>query len=266
MPEWSNGQDLRSCGLVPAQVRILSPSIKMLKKREKILLLVPILILFLLSYNFLDGALTNFLSSDENVFVDRVIDGDTVQVNGTSVRLLGVNTPEKGEFYYEEAKNFTTSMVLGKNVTLKFEKDRYDKYHRILAYVFLGDKNVNAELVRNGFANYYFYSGKDSHSSGLIEAWNTCLNKNVGLCEKSADLCGNCFSINSQLKIITNKCPFSCNITGWDIETEGRERFFWNNTVLVGGANARFELNFTESGGSVYLRDIDGKLVAWSPN
>ena len=40
-------------------------------------------------------------------------------------------------------------------------------------------------MVENGFANYYFYSGKDKYSDDLLEAWNKCIQNDVNLCEKS---------------------------------------------------------------------------------
>ena len=77
------------------------------KKKKQIFLLVALIILlFGINYSFLDSAVINFLNEGENVIVERVIDGDTVIINNESVRLLGINSPERGEFYYEEAKNF----------------------------------------------------------------------------------------------------------------------------------------------------------------
>jgi len=44
-------------------------------------------------------------------------------------------------------------LVLHKNIRLEFDKERYDKYGRLLAYVYLEDGTfVNAELVKQGYA------------------------------------------------------------------------------------------------------------------
>ena len=68
-------------------------------KRAEIGILVLLLVaLFVLNYNFLDGLTKKLLDTSQEIRVDRVIDGDTIQSNRTTIRLLGINTPEKGEF------------------------------------------------------------------------------------------------------------------------------------------------------------------------
>ena len=236
---------------------------KQKRKRDINILIVLIIILFAINYPFLDNALKNFLNEKEEVFVERVIDGDTIEAENRneSIRLLGINTPERGEFLYQEAKEFLEQEILGKNVTLEFTKDRYDKYDRTLAYVFLGGRNINLELVENGFANYYFYSGKDKYSNDLLYAWSICINKNVNLCEKSEDVCAQCISINQNSVI--NTCSFSCSISNWQIKGEGREKFVFEEQSLEPNQEAEFSLDLTNSGGGLFLRDDNGKLVAW---
>ena len=46
------------------------------------------------------------LYKKESVFVTRVIDGDTIETENSTIRLLGINTPERGKEYYGEAKDF----------------------------------------------------------------------------------------------------------------------------------------------------------------
>ncbi len=93
--------------------------------------------------------------------VVKVIDGDTVVLSdGRTVRYIGVDTPEQGQPYYDAAKNFNRRLVLGKQVELELDVERYDHYGRLLAYVFVRNLRgqrlfVNAELIRNGFARVY---------------------------------------------------------------------------------------------------------------
>ncbi len=93
--------------------------------------------------------------------VVKVVDGDTIVLSdGRTVRYIGIDTPEQGEPFYEAAKNFNRKLVQGKTVELEFDLERYDRYGRLLAYVFVRDKTgrrifVNAEMVRNGFARIY---------------------------------------------------------------------------------------------------------------
>ncbi len=93
--------------------------------------------------------------------VIKVIDGDTVVLSdGSTVRYIGIDTPERGQPYYELAKNFNQRLVQGKSVELELDLDRYDRYGRLLAYLFVRDENgrrvfVNAEMVGSGFALVY---------------------------------------------------------------------------------------------------------------
>jgi micrococcal nuclease len=84
--------------------------------------------------------------------VTKVIDGDTFLIEGGySVRILGIDADERGYFCYEDAKRFLESLILGKKVRLEKDKENFDKYCRYLRYVFLGDKNISLEMLKNGF-------------------------------------------------------------------------------------------------------------------
>lgn len=230
-------------------------------KKTIVLLVFLIVLLIAVNYNSLDRNLKNFLNTNQEVLVERIIDGDTIESNGTSIRLLGINTPERREFYYGEAKQFLEDRILNKTVTLRFGRERYDKYDRVLAYAFLDNKNINLELIENGFANYYFPSGKDAYYGNFVDAWNTCLNNNVNLCEKSEDVCSRCIELKN-FSALKNICSFSCDINGWKIKAEGRNytEFF---TTLKSQEETPFILELTPEGDTVFLRDDEGKLVIW---
>jgi len=233
---------------------------KSIKKEIKILFIL-IIVLVVINYQTIDNFLKNFFNTNQRVYVDRVLDGDTIEGENRSIRLLGINTPERGEFLYEEAKGFLKDYLLNKNVTLEFVGDRRDKYGRLLAYVFLDGENVNIKMVENGFANYYFYGGKDKYSDELLNAWNMCLTNNVNLCEKSDDVCSVCIKISDSSLI--NNCSFSCNITNWQVRGEGREKFIFSENILAPNEKTYFVLDLKNTGGSLFLRDAKGKLVEW---
>lgn len=232
-----------------------------IKTKQAILLIFLILLIFTINYSYIDEKLEDFLLDYEIVIVERVIDGDTFVSGNNSIRLLGINSPERGEKYYDESKKFLEEMILNENVTLEYVGERQDKYGRILAYIYFNEKNVNVNLVEQGFANYYFYSGKDIYSDDLMGAWNLCIKNNVNLCEKSKDICGECVSV-SQSKIV-NECDFDCNIEGWEIKTEGRSKFTFEEKTFFPGQEIGFELDLANSGDSLFLRDKEGKLVLW---
>jgi micrococcal nuclease len=95
--------------------------------------------------------------------VIRVIDGDTIQVRighvTELVRYIGIDTPEtvhptRGpEPYGEAAKEVNRTLVEAQVVTLVFDVQERDRYFRLLAYVWVGDRLVNAELVKKGYAS-----------------------------------------------------------------------------------------------------------------
>ncbi|MDQ7030063.1 MAG: lamin tail domain-containing protein [Ardenticatenia bacterium] len=89
--------------------------------------------------------------------VQRVIDGDTIVLDtGETVRLIGVNTPEAGQPFYEDAKRFTESLTLGRPVRLEGDVVPVDRYNRVLAYVYLEDGTfVNLEILRQGYGQLY---------------------------------------------------------------------------------------------------------------
>ena len=213
------------------------------KKRDIKILFFLLIFLLIINYPFLDRALKNFLDDTEVVHVDRIIDGDTIESNKTSIRLLGINTPERGEFLYQEAKDFLSSLILNQNVTLEFTKERTDKYNRTLAYIWLNNTNINVAMVKNGFATYYFYDGRDKYSGDLEQAWTDCLKNETNLCEPSTETCAvsKCIEIIPYL-YISNVCPYSCNINGWTIKGEGREKFVFNQSSLAPGATTGFSL------------------------
>lgn len=86
--------------------------------------------------------------------VVRVIDGDTVELDsGEKLRLIGIDAPEPGEPFFQEAKLALKDMVEGKKVFV--EVDEFfmkDKYGRYVGYILLEGKIINCELVRKGLA------------------------------------------------------------------------------------------------------------------
>ena len=112
--------------------------------------LLAIILLFLL--------LCGCSSLPDTVRVIRVIDGDTITVEGGyRVRYIGIDTPELLEAFGQEAWQANCELVEGKVVRLERDVSETDKYGRLLRYVYMDDIFVNAELVRQGMAEAKAY-------------------------------------------------------------------------------------------------------------
>lgn len=101
----------------------------------------------------------NTASESATATVQRVVDGDTLLLaGGVRVRLLGVDTPETKiagqppEPWGPQASEFTAQFCRGGTVRLEFDRERFDRYHRTLAYVYVDDVMLNEELIRQGFS------------------------------------------------------------------------------------------------------------------
>ncbi len=85
--------------------------------------------------------------------VVRVIDGDTVQLRGVGrVRLIGVDTPERGDCFDDAATRFTQVRIGGRRVRYELGEEQTDRYGRTLAYLYRDGDMHNLALVTNGFA------------------------------------------------------------------------------------------------------------------
>jgi len=102
--------------------------------------------------------------NENAVHVTRVIDGDTIEIEGGyHVRYIGIDAPEiahqgePAEYFGKEAAEKNRGLVLGKRVRLEKDVEDKDKYGRLLRYVWTDNTMVNAELVKLGYAYSYAY-------------------------------------------------------------------------------------------------------------
>lgn len=102
--------------------------------------------------------ISNNSSYDANGLCYHVVDGDTIDVDTVGrIRLVGINTPEKKQPGYLEAKNFVKKACLGKEVYLDIDNAKhYDKYGRVLAVVYVNGVNINNALLKGGYANIMY--------------------------------------------------------------------------------------------------------------
>jgi len=86
--------------------------------------------------------------------VTEVVDGDTLDINGTRIRLALVDTPERGQSGFDEAKKFVESLCLEKKGELDVDNGqrRGDRYGREIGVVYCEGINVNEKLMNNRLA------------------------------------------------------------------------------------------------------------------
>lgn len=100
--------------------------------------------------------------------VTKVIDGDTFYFKPTfgkqkKVRMLGIDAPESvssktatNSDFGKKVSNYLNKKLLNKKVSLVLDKNIYDAYDRILAYVFINNNDFNNHLLLIGYAKAYF--------------------------------------------------------------------------------------------------------------
>jgi len=126
-------------------------------------------------------------------FVVRVVDGDTLIVKQDlpdyparkeTIRMLNINTPEKDMPLFSEATEALKTLVRGGDVKLAFkvpDVESRDHYGRLLANVFVGDINVNLEMVRLGWSAYWTEYGKSRFHDSFVAAEVEAKSANLGI-------------------------------------------------------------------------------------
>ena len=84
-------------------------------------------------------------------------DGDTITVlqdkRQIKVRLFGIDAPELKQPYGKKSKQFLANLIAGKVVEV--EENGKDRYKRTISIVYLGNTDINAQMVANGYAWAY---------------------------------------------------------------------------------------------------------------
>ncbi|QMU56116.1 MAG: hypothetical protein GKS04_02860 [Candidatus Mycalebacterium zealandia] len=130
----------------------------------------------------------------EEIFpVEQIIDGDTIRVpdkRGRSrlIRLEGIDCPEimrhdsPGDPFSKEATELLSKLLKSKTVRARFGAERYDRYGRLLAFVFSGDLNVNREIVKAGLATVIELGQQDPVlMKELLNAQKTAMRNREGI-------------------------------------------------------------------------------------
>jgi micrococcal nuclease len=143
-------------------------------------------------------------------YVTEVVDGDTffIQANHQAIRVYGVDAPELGNCFSQEAKITLSRLILHKHVLLK--EPLTDNYGRIMALVYVNGLSVNEYLVKNGFALYRREGG--SETAAMAAANDFARTNKIGI--YSPD----CYQLNPP--------DPKCNIKGNINDRTGKKEYY----------------------------------------
>ena len=144
-----------------------------LNKKKVIFLISIFLLVFLLTIND--------IKSQEL----KIVDGDTIHLNGEKIRFSGIDTPElKQTCFKDDVKNLcgvkAKQILINKigNNTVECISEGRDQYKRILAECFVNNESLSSYLVRSGYAFAYrkyskkFIKDEDYAKANQIGIWS----------------------------------------------------------------------------------------------
>jgi len=187
---------------------------------------------------------------DYNMTVTEVVDGDTFYLgNGDKIRMLGINTPESGRPYAQEATDFLTNMILGKEVTLVNDSKNgdSDSYGRLLAHVYVDDTFVNYEIIKAGYAFWYPYTSGTDFDTEYEEAQAYASNNKAGLWTGSSyNLTIDYIEYNpegdeaqGEYVVLTNHENYNVSMVGWFLQDEAAQTAYEFNFTISNNSSIR---------------------------
>jgi micrococcal nuclease len=229
-------------------------------------------------------------SSSGIYMVSEVIDGDTFSIaGGERVRMMGINTPEVDQYFYEEAKEVLSLMIDKAGVFLERDISDTDKYGRFLRYVFAGELFVNLEMVKRGFANVFTVPPDIKYTDELLQAERYARENNFGLWEISEGYIGENIkedeenktgsssgqsgtelktisvelmwdapgndteNLNGEYAGIKNESAYDIDIGGWTVKDSATKIYEFKHYILKSGEKTfLFSGSGTDSGGRFY--------------
>ncbi len=192
----------------------------------------------------------------ELVELTSVVDGDTFRArlsNGSteSIRLIGINAPEMSECMAPEATAALTVLLRSGDIRLVTDTSERDRFGRLLRYVFVGGRHVNAAMVGDGLALSTSFPPDVARSTELSDAQTRAAAAGVGVWSPSA--CGAAaetdlmvsallhdapgddnFNLNGEWVEITNAGTTRTPLAGWVMkDTTASHRYSFPATFVL---------------------------------
>ena len=201
----------------------------------------------------------------EKVFTSRVIDGDTIECGEERIRLLGVNTPERGKYYYDVARDFLEE-IEGKDVEILRDFDDEGYRERKLRYIFYGDRFLNVEILERGLGTSFMLDDL-MYGEKLKKAEKFAKDNEIGLWEKSSSECAKYIELvelnaDEEYFILMNNYELDCDLTGWTVKDNANH--FFKLEKITGNSEKRFDSKgkiWNNNGDRFFMRDGEGMLV-----
>jgi len=223
--------------------------------------------------------------------VGRIVDGDTIVLaSGDRVRLLGIDAPEKGNYYYNPASERLGELIEGKTVVLESDVTSSDNFGRLLRYVFVDGEFVNLKMVEEGYAFAYVVAPNEKYMNELVEAEERAREKQLVIWESSVN--SNCIeakinynakgddteNLNGEYIVFKNKCDYEIDMTDWLAKDEQANNYTFPTFALLSGYTVTLYSGsgtdtglqlywdsdkpiWNNDGDTLFLRDGEGKLI-----
>jgi endonuclease YncB( thermonuclease family) len=204
----------------------------------------------------------------EKVEIVRVLDGDTVELkDARHIRLLNINTPEKGLKYSELGKNY-----LSKFSNVELEAMGLDKYDRTLGRLYYENTYLNLEIIKQGFAHTYLVDENEEREFSKAEKY--ARDNELNIWEKS-EFYG-CLEVEinkyDEYLDIIDSCDV--DIAGWTVKDESTKSYKFESDegkrfrlYSAKGEDTQEELYWgrgniwNDDHDEIFIRDNNGILV-----
>lgn len=208
--------------------------------------------------------------------VGKVVDGDTIwamiDLMYVKIRLIGLDTPETVhpskpvEYFGKQASGFAKKVLNDKEIMLSYDWNKFDKYERLLAYVWLQVEYEESEeyvlfnllSIVNGYGHAYLYFPFDEtymeifkeaeiyardnmiglwdENKAIEEVEDTDVVEPIGQGNGEVEIAFINFNDNPEYIKIKNNGDESVNLVGWKITDEGEKHVYvFGNVELKPG-------------------------------